>query len=63
MATVEFQIVRTIDPPSPYFWRIVDDPGRLLTYSSDRYTSVEDCRAAIDEIKRSASGATIAVLE
>ena len=60
---VEFQIVRSTDPRLPFFWRIVDDVGHLLTYSSDRYASVEDCRAAIDEIRWGASDATVSVLE
>jgi uncharacterized protein YegP (UPF0339 family) len=60
---VEFQIVRTTDPRAPFFWRMVDDVGHLLTYSSDRYASVDACRAAIEEIKRTALDATITVLD
>ena len=63
MATVEFQIVKTTDPRSPFFWRMVDDLGHMLTYSSDRYASVDDCRAAIAAIQRGAPDATVAVLE
>lgn len=63
MPVVEFQIVRTTDPRSPFFWRMVDDGGRLLTYSSDRYATVEECRAAIHDIKLTAGEATISVLE
>jgi hypothetical protein len=60
---VEFQIVRTTDPRAPFFWRMVDDAGHLLTYSSDRFPTVEACRAAIDVIKGDAGHATISVLD
>ena len=63
MHTVEFQIVRTTDPRAPFFWRMVDDDGHLLTYSSDRYATVDDCRVAIGQIKDLAASARISVIE
>ena len=63
MPTVEFQIVRTTDPRAPFFWRMVDDAGHLLTYSSDRFESVEACREAIEVIKVDAGDATVTVLD
>ena len=63
MHSVEFQIVRTTDPRAPFFWRMVDDAGHLLTYSSDRYATVEECRIAIGRVKELAASARITVVE
>lgn len=60
---MEFQIVRTTDPRSPFFWRMVDDAGHLLTYSSDRFATVEECRIAIVQVKELAGSARITVIE
>ena len=60
---MEFQIVRTTDPRAPFFWRMVDDTGHLLTYSSDRFATVEECRVAIGQIKALAASARIAVID
>ena len=63
MLMVEFQIVRTTDPRAPFFWRMVDDAGHLLTYSSDRFGSIEACREAIEAIKGDAGQARVSVLD
>ena len=63
MHSVEFQIVRTTDPRAPFFWRMVDDSGHLLTYSSDRFSTVEECRVAIGQIKELAASARITLME
>ena len=63
MPSVEFQIVRTTDPRAPFFWRMVDDVGHLLTYSSDRFPTVEECRIAIAHIKEGAAAARIALID
>ena len=48
---MQFQIVRSTDPRFPYFWRMVDDEGHMLTYSSARYRSCEECVEAVDELR------------
>jgi uncharacterized protein YegP (UPF0339 family) len=56
---MEFQIVETTDPVLPFFWRIVDGDGRMLTFSSHRYRSKEECADAVDAVRRGAAGAAI----
>lgn len=56
---MEFQIVRTTDPLFPFFWRMVDDVGRMLTYSSARYRSSEECVDAVREVQREAGAAPV----
>jgi hypothetical protein len=48
---VEFQIVRTTDARFPFFWRMVDGAGQMLTYSSARYRSCEECVDAVQEVR------------
>jgi uncharacterized protein YegP (UPF0339 family) len=55
---MRFQIVRT-HGPRPYFWRIVDDDGQVVTFSSDMYDSRESCVKGIDAVKEGAAGARI----
>ena len=56
---MEFQIVRSTDPRFPFFWRIVDDVGQMLTYSSARYRSCEECVDAVREVQRDAVEAPV----
>ena len=59
---MEFQIVRTTDPQYPYFWRVVDDLGHMLTYSSARYRSKDDCVEAVRGVQREAADAGVLYL-
>ena len=56
---MEFQIVRTTDPQYPYFWRVVDDLGHMLTYSSARYRSKDECIEAVRSVQRGAADAGV----
>ena len=56
---MEFQIVRTTDPQYPYFWRVVDELGQMLTYSSARYRSKDECIEAVRDVQRDAAGAAV----
>jgi uncharacterized protein YegP (UPF0339 family) len=59
---VEFQIVRTTDPRFPFFWRVVNGDGQMLTYSSARYRSKGECLDAVRELQREAAHAHISDL-
>ena len=54
--------MRTTDPRFPFFWRVIDGGGQMLTYSSARYGTKEECIDAVRELQREAAAATIADL-
>ena len=56
---MEFQIVCTTDPRFPYFWRLVDEDGHMLTYSSARYRTKDECVEAVRHVQRDAAGASV----
>ena len=41
------------------FWRIVDERGAIVTFSSARYSTAEDCRAAIEALRAQAADSSI----
>lgn len=51
--------MRTSDPRFPYFWRMVDDRGEMLTYSSARYSSREACMAAVHFVQQEAASSLV----
>jgi uncharacterized protein YegP (UPF0339 family) len=54
---MQFHIVRGAD--GGFFWRIVDGSGFMVTFSSAQYRTLNECRDAVEDIRRSASGAAV----
>ena len=56
---MKFQIVRSPIGARQYFWRIVAQDGRMLTFSSELYETRDACLAGIEEVQREAGAASV----